>query len=73
MIVSDSSDGYLFLHEQEELARALQERAKCADGAPVISQDDIMHVWESIPARAEARKSGCQMGVGPRGEIDDGD
>ncbi|KAG0142703.1 hypothetical protein CROQUDRAFT_724959 [Cronartium quercuum f. sp. fusiforme G11] len=59
--------------DQEELARALQSLAKCANGNPVISKDDVMVVWNSMTDRANANFDEIKMSKGDKGQIDQGD
>ncbi|KAH9814754.1 hypothetical protein DFH28DRAFT_928855 [Melampsora americana] len=59
--------------DQEELARALQMKARLSDGKPMISQDEVMKVWESIPRRVEGKQEGYKMGEDGRGDVETSD
>ncbi|KAG0141776.1 hypothetical protein CROQUDRAFT_718002 [Cronartium quercuum f. sp. fusiforme G11] len=45
----------------DALARALQKQARCANGKPMISQEEVMKVWNSIPERAWAKQGGHKI------------
>lgn len=59
--------------DKDELARALQKQAKCANGSPVVSRDDVMKIWLSIPGRVKGKKAGYKLGEDGRGDVDLGD
>ncbi|KAH9811912.1 hypothetical protein DFH28DRAFT_931577 [Melampsora americana] len=59
--------------DSDELARALQKQAKCANGSPVVSRDDVMRIWLSIPGRIKGKKAGYKLGEDGRGDVDLGD
>ncbi|EGG03372.1 uncharacterized protein MELLADRAFT_109351 [Melampsora larici-populina 98AG31] len=59
--------------DKDELARALQKQAKCANGSPVVSRDDVMKIWLSIPGRVKGKRAGYKLGEDGRGDVDLGD
>ncbi|EGG08890.1 uncharacterized protein MELLADRAFT_77289 [Melampsora larici-populina 98AG31] len=59
--------------DQEELARALHIQARLSDGKPMIPQDEVMKVWESIPKRAQGKKEGHKIRKDGRGDVDTDD
>lgn len=59
--------------DQDELARAMQKRARLYNGQPVLTQQDLIVIWDSIPRRVEGRMLGYRLGDDGRDEVELGD
>lgn len=51
----------------------MQKRAKLYKGQPILTQNDLIVIWDSIPRRVEGKRLGFELGDDGRDEVELGD
>ena len=51
----------------------MQLRARLYKGRPILTQADLISIWDSIPRRVEGRRQGYKLGDDGRDEVELGD